>query len=229
MKKAIVLSLTKMGEKTICTTVLTDFNTDHPRQCRLHMPPNDHLAINYMALGSNVMNEYWHPGRLVGVDLWKVDGRHKRQTHPEDIIVMPPPAVYDEVFSVRDLAQLVSPFTYNSVEELFPDIEHYGGSWFVRPGKELPISIGYVVCQNIIFISGPQLKNYRVELTDMSGKTYNVSLKDEELMAKLRRNQLLKNLAGENLLARCALSRPWKKPGSDELLCYMMVSWTSQG
>lgn len=204
-----------------CTNVLVGNDGHNPQQKRLRKSPNDNLMITSLGYNQSTMETYWQPGRIVQIEYEDVSLSAKRVTHPEDVIVTGKPVIYDQLCSHQELFEIIQPFLYPSVRDLYPSLIHANKS-YVRDGVVLPRSVGYVECTEVSF---PDTNTIR--LTDTVGQVYNAALKDEPLKGKLSRDEALSLSIPDRLIVRCALASPWCGEFMDELRCYMMVSWVS--
>ncbi|MBD3311208.1 MAG: hypothetical protein GF349_01770 [Candidatus Magasanikbacteria bacterium] len=233
--KGIILSHTRMGATNsgFCTNILVEDGNGNPIQIRPRSLPNNNLFICSFGMNENQMMKKWRPGCWVRLPKFKyVVGEYRRPTHPEDVILDHYEGVevdFEKIVKKSSYIELIEPFCYRGIDELFPDVRIKRGSfnkWYVPGGLNLNHSVGYIYSKEVkIYVD---FDKFRARITDENGNIINGPLKDEHLLRKLKKKKekiQQKSLIYKNKLLRLSLANPWNEGNRmGESRCFVMVS-----
>ena len=231
MIRGTILSHIRMGARGFCTEILArDPKSGRLFQLRPRLPPNDNLLIDSFGYDEQTMSRYWVPGVGVGfAGLQRVELRHRRPTHPEDVNYVRGTKVqfYTGKIGAVQMCELAAPFTAASVRTLFPTIVRPANARaYVVAGAVLGSSAGYVRCKFLNFIEGynrtKQQNEMKAHIIDATDTSYDVFIKDEVLLAEIKAGRIQSGWLVTNPFLRLALAGPILV--QDEMRCYLMLS-----
>lgn len=228
MIDGIILSHTQMGGKGFCTNILITEAGGKPRQIRPRLPPNGNLYISSFGFSPAFMNSNWLPGYLVQVDKFvEMDAEHRRSTHPEDVAVVMTdywhPLHMQTKVSPQHFQRAIMPFMHANTTALFPPIiRKENGKAYVESSRVLLQSVGYVRTKSITFIQDDYRGNIteRCMIVDMTGTSYNLPLKDTEMLRQIAAGHAKHDTLYAGPTVRLALAGAI--PGTDQ--CYVMAT-----
>lgn len=220
-----ILSHTKIGATTICTTIAVKEN-GVDRQIRARVAPNSPIPITHFGYSAANMNAFWVPGRVVDFDgFTEIPVAHRRSTHPEDVYIRNPQgARMDDIqLDPDNLTRVVAPFTHPTFRGLYPHlrIQTTNDKGWMDPTVTNRQSVGYVRCTVRILHSEPGGKHF-VRVTDQARVSFVCRLKDELLIPRVQSQDIPPETTFRNVLVRFSLSD--KVEVYENWRCYVMLS-----
>ncbi|MBU1721325.1 hypothetical protein KKG38_00915 [Patescibacteria group bacterium] len=221
----MILSETIIGGDHFCTNCLIKEGENY-RQIRLRSAGNNHLA--YHMLPSQA-RRHWKMGQVIILPPFKKPSNwFWRGTHPEDVIVEPRKIKAVNLHRDPDgdrFLGLIEPFTYQSLEALYPEHIKDGGSIYYPADAILERSVGYVRLPSVSIRRNDWGKlRARVEITSPRrslSRIYDFSIVGKDLRNRVESGDIRIGSTFENVLCRLSLAGPYAQQRNQ---CYVMLS-----
>ena len=220
--RVLVFSHTIMGGgRGFCVTVGNEVEGG-VYQWRLRLRPNQSLRYDHFGARGALIGRQVRPGSVVDIDHpYQVAEPYRRITHPEDVIMPPPPRleIIDPAGGVAEVERLAEVMAYDSVPELFPGLCESNNKWYRPAGEPNRRAVGYVRVQAVDFFRDGD--NLRAWLTDQRGNRFNIKVVGIDLVG-------CRALPANPHLARLSLANPfasqyWSHTAHPSR-CYLMLS-----
>lgn len=212
-----------MGMQGMCTTLAVMHEGKLIQIRPRHQHDNSPIFLTSFGYSEATMNAFWQPGRQVEIEGWKTFPEHKRRkTHPEDVFLINHEGalLQDDALTPSELVALVAPFTFPTIEALYPFMDtQQNGKGFVPGNSVNPRSVGYIVCR--VALQEEQGKVFG-SVRDSTGQVFLCSFKDERLLAQIRSGAVRIGQRYDNVLVRFSLAEAIDVYGS--MKCFLLLS-----
>jgi len=209
----VILSHTKMKDGYFCTNIVIKLKNGTYKQIRPFIG-GKHLRYDYLG-NKKFLIEEWQAGRFVNV---KLGGSiSPRITHPEDTSVLSLD-LKTPYRNVGNLDQIVSAFTFDTINDLFPKLVENEKYTRVEPQER---SVGYV--RNVhLSIREDNYNNMKAHITDSDNHV--ISYLPISGVRLLNHLEEVGALYMEGVTIRLSLADSYVAPNKNEPYCYLMLS-----
>ncbi len=216
----MILSRTTMGDG-MCTVIALNTHDQALEQIRLLNQQGGPPSIRGFGYPPETIASRWTFGREIEVP--SIKRENPRPTHPEDRRVnLRSIRLLDTVHTWEVASRVLGSFIFNSVIELFPDIQP-GQSYILE--RPLPRSVGYV--RNAVVELYGSGDDIRATITDARGRRLeHLPVKGIALCRRARAELAgtrIARLIYHNAVVRLSIASPWQH-GNGRRKCYIQVS-----